>query len=191
MIPDFTPYLMAGEQLMWQGESHKDGPAPQASGSHSLLLFAVIWTLMSALIFGVVFMTSGSELKGGTLAATIIGAVLFIGIGVWLFIYTFHFTHEYYALTDKRFLCMSEKGVMIHQSELCRVVSAELVGIKNGCGSIVMRTDITHRRRVNGHTHTTRECWSMRGVEEPSECYRILTSVLALNYQTANPANFR
>ncbi|MBR6102246.1 MAG: hypothetical protein IKP95_07450 [Ruminococcus sp.] len=177
---DFSPYIAADEELLWQGESHKEGPAPQASGSNSMLLFAVIWTVMTVLIFGIVFISSGNELRGGTMAAAVIGAAVFIGLGAWLFYYTFHFTHEYYALTDKRFLRMSDKGEIVQQSELYHAVSAELLGIKNGYGTIKIKTGVVHRLRVKGHTHTTREFWAMRGIEGADEFYKLFTGLLQI-----------
>ena len=52
---------------------------------------------------------------------------------------------------------------------------------KNGYGSILMKTDLVHTTHSNGHTHTHRTYWSMRGIQEPAECYRLLTGILQIN----------
>ena len=184
MDVDFTPFLMSGEQLMWQGESHKEGPPANASSTRSTRLFSVIWTLISALLFGFIIVQSIIEktpLSGKAWAAVIGCAILFVGIGIGLFISTFHYKQEYYCLTDKRFLVMTEKGVIDKAGELSHILSAELTAVKNGYGSILMKTDLVHTTHSNGHTHTHRTYWSMRGIQEPAECYRLLTGILQIN----------
>ena len=182
MKPDFTPYIMAGEEIMWQGESHKEGPPADPKGARGTKFFGILWSVLSALIFiPVIFLTG--DLKGSAFWVTVGMAVLFIGIGIGLFFSTKYYKQEYYCLTDRRLLVMDTKNILTIR-DLFHIQGAELTGIQNGYGSILMRTDITHRHRTNGHYHTTREMWSMRGVEEPAECYRILTSVLMVNSET-------
>ena len=58
MTPDFTPYLMAGEQIMWQGESHKEGPPMNPKETGSTRLFGIIWTIMTSMMFiPIIFLT--------------------------------------------------------------------------------------------------------------------------------------
>ena len=179
MTPDFTPYLMSGEQIMWQGESHKEGPAADLRNTRGTRLFAVIWIIITSMIFiPVIFLTK--DLKGAGLASMIGMTVVFIGIGVGLLIYSFHYKQEYYCLTDRRFLSMNA-SFQIRNRDLYHVKTAQITGISNGYGSILMTTDIVHHSRTNGHYHTYHETWSIRGVQDVSECYRILTSILMIN----------
>ena len=183
MEPDFTPFLMTGEQLMWQGKSHKEGPPSNAASTRSTRMFGIIWTVISALMFGfmIVQSTDNSKINGKAWAAIIVCAVLFVGIGIGLIVSTFYYKQEYYCLTDKRFLVMTEKGVLDKAGELSHILSAELTAIKNGYGSILMKTDIVHYTHSKGHSHSHRTYWSMRGIEEPAECYRLLTGILQIN----------
>lgn len=183
MKPDFAPFLMADEQIMWQGESHKEGPPANAASTRSTRLFSVIWTLISALMFGYIIFQSldNKGMSGKAWAGIIVSAVIFVGIGIGLYASTYHYKQEYYCLTDKRFLVMTEEGVLDKAGELSHILSAELTAIKNGYGSILMKTDIVHYSHSNGHSHSHRTYWSMRGIEEPSECYRLLTGVLQIN----------
>ena len=190
MTPDFTLYLMAGEQIMWQGESHKEGPAADPKNSRGTRFFGIMWTFLTSMMFiPMIFFTP--DLLGTAKIVSVFMAVIFIGIGIAFICYSFHYKHEYYCITDRRFLVMDDKNrLSIH--ELFHIRTAELTGITGNYGSILMITDIVHRHRSNGHTHTTRERWGMRGVENPSECYRILTSVLMLNEEEKiNQTNFR
>ena len=174
---------MSGEQIMWQGESHKEGPPANARSTRSTRMFSVIWTVISALLFGSIIAQSvGNEgMKGKAWAAMIGCAVLFVGIGIGIFISTYHYRQEYYCLTDKRFLVMTVQGEIATSGELSHILSAELTSIRNGFGSIVMKTDLVHYTHSNGHSHSHRTYWSMRGIQEPAECYRLLTGVLQIN----------
>jgi len=179
MTPDFTPYLMAGEQIMWQGESHKEGPPMNPKETGSTRLFGIIWTIMTSMMFiPIIFLTE--DLKGSALLASIAMAVIFIGVGIGLIVYSGHYKHEYYCLTDRRFLVLND-SMQISNYDFCHIRSAQISGIKNGYGSILMYTDIIHRTRTNGHYHSHHVSWGMRGIENPSECYRILTSLLIVN----------
>lgn len=183
MTPDFTPFLMSGEQLMWQGQSHKDGPPANPASTRSTRMFGIIWTVITALLFGfIIFQTIGDSKMNGKAWAAIIGcAVLFVGVGIGLIISTFHYKQEYYCITDKRFLVMTEKGVIDKSGELSHILSAELTAIKNGYGSIIMKTDLVHYTHSNGRSHSHRTYWTMRAIEEPAECYRLLTGILQIN----------
>ena len=184
MTPDFTPYIRTGEQIMWQGESHKEGPPADPKEFIGMRVFSAVWTLFSGLIFGVVFFTvfdSTQKVNTGTKIVCVLAGLLFIGAGAAMFAATLIFRKEYYCLTDRRFIRMSEKGAIKQQSDLGHVLSAELTGMKNGYGSILMKTDIVHRSYSNGHHHTNREYWKMRGVDRPEECFRMLTGILQIN----------
>ncbi|MBR6873552.1 MAG: hypothetical protein IKN17_08630 [Ruminococcus sp.] len=181
MEHDFTPYLMAGEQIMWQGKSHKEGPPVVMRSSGNVKAFAIIWLLMCSGMFIPVIFLQISELSGGVLAGFIVMFIVFEGLGIWLLIYAVHYTQEYYCITDKRFIVMLEDGRISMSSELSHVLSAEITGIENGYGTISMKTDIVRHTRIRGHRHTMREYWSMRGVDDPSECFRILTGILQIN----------
>lgn len=172
---------MSGEQIMWQGKSHKEGPPVVIRSSGNVKLFAILWLLMCSAIFIPVFFLQINDLGGSALAAMIIMFIVFMGLGIFLLVYAVHYTQEYYCVTDKRFIVMLEDGSIKISSELSHVQSAELTGIENGYGSIVMKTDIYRYVRTNGHRHRVRQVWSMRGVENPSECFRILTGVLQIN----------
>ena len=173
---------------MWQGESHKDGPPADTRANSSMRLFAVVWTLISGGMFGFIIFTENgnTRMKGGAWAAVIACGILFVGIGIGLFVSTLRFRHEYYCITDKRFIRMNDKGVMQQQSDLSHILSAELTGMKNGYGSIAMKTDIVHHHHTNGHYHTNREYWKMQGVEQPAECFRMLTGILQINDEYRN-----
>lgn len=164
---------------MWQGESHKDGPPADPKNSRGTRFFGIIWTILSTLMFiPMIFLTP--DLKGAGFWSAVIMAIVFVGIGVGMIIASFHYKQEYYCLTDRRFLSMDAK-MQITNRELFHIRSAQITGMKNGYGSILMTTDIKHSSRSNGHYHTYHEVWTMRGVETPSECYRILTSLLMVN----------
>lgn len=183
MEPDFEPFLMAGEQIMWQGKSHREGPPANAASTRSTRMFSIIWTVISAVLFGFTIIQSiGNTKMNGKAWAAIIGcAVLFVGIGIGIYASTFYYRQEYYCITDKRFLMMTENGVLSTAGELSHILSAELTAIKNGYGSILMKTDMVHYSHTNGHSHSHRTYWSMRGIQDPAECYRMLTGVLQIN----------
>lgn len=179
---DFSPFLMTGEQIAWQGESHKDCPPANAAQNRSTRFFGILWTVLTIFIFGMMIFTSvGTKgMKGSALITIILCSVLFVGVGIGLIVSTFIYKHEYFCITDKRFLVMSEKGIISTSGELTHILSAELTAISSGYGSILMTTDIIHYTHSKGRTHSHRTYWSMRGISEPEECYRLLTGILQI-----------
>ena len=183
MTPDFTPYLMHDEQIMWQGESHKEGPIGSDRDSRSTRFFGILWTVMTTLMFvPMIFIQRGdNSMSTGAWAVVIIMAVIFIGVGIGLIVSTFVFRHEFYCLTDRRLIIMSDKGSIKETGELIKARSAELVAIENGFGTIVIVTNIIHYTHSKGHRHSHRVRWKIISVENPIECFRILTALISLN----------
>lgn len=188
---DFTPYLMADEQIMWQGQSHKQG-APADRETKTGRFMGILWTIISLGLFSSVlyYTADDPQMDATARTAIIIMGIIFVGVGIGVTISNFYIPIEYYCITDKRFLLMNKKGDMKGTGELSRVRRAEISGIRNNLGTIVMYTNIKHyHHTAHNHAHhhhstTTTEKWKIIAVENPSECYRILTSILLLNEQT-------
>ena len=183
MTPDFTQYLMHDEQIMWQGESHREGPVGSDRESRSIRFFGILWTALTAMMFipMIIMQWNDKSMSTGVWAIIIVMVVIFVGVGIGLTVSSFVFRHEFYCLTDRRLIIINEKGTVKVTGELIKARSAELAAIKNNFGTIIITTNIIHYTHSKGHRHAHRVRWKIVSVEEPSECFRILTSLISLN----------
>lgn len=177
MIYDFTPQLIEGEQILWQGESHRDGPHADPHQTSMLRIGGFVWILIMLLISALMLLANDFDVTREP--STFVTLAIFLCIGIGLIIGSFYYKHEYYCLTDKRIIRLNSKRGTKHVYHLEILRRAKLMGTKNGYGSIMVRGLVIRAYHNNEYrTRRRRITFYLRGVEKYSECYSILTSLL-------------
>ena len=183
MEPDFSQFLLNGEELMWQGERHPEGPPPNSQDPRSVRFFAIVWTLLCCLIFGLsgATMFTAKNTNTADVLSILAFGLIFIGVGVALFCSSFVKKKEYYALTDRRFLIYYPKNGRVESHDLKDVVGVRIVGQKDIYGTLCLDTGLTKRVRSNKHWRTVKVCWYMVGIEETQKVFALVTGLLDIN----------
>lgn len=182
MQPDMKQYLLDGEELMWEGQSHKEGPDPSSANRISTRVFSIIWLISCCAMFSIPIFVMQDQMQGKEDKIALYAfAAIFILVGVVLFISSFKTDNRYYALTDRRFLEQKKDGTLLSH-ELRAVIGTQFVGIKNGYGTIVLETGDTERVYRNKHWRTVQIKWYLKGVEEPNKVFQLVNNLIEINH---------